>query len=261
MSETTFQLSEKDVCAMVRLIGEVAVLEGDLATKKRYLLDGLCRLVDIDSWIWTLIAKVPAGEQVVAAAFMHGGFSEDRFAAYLKAVEHPDMAHFNELYLKEVYERGTHTTRLRQQLDPDNTFVTSDVYPLWQAADIAPLMLSTYPFEDQSLSLIALYRNEAKALFSERDARIVHVILSEVPWLHMQSLPQVKRTQADQLSPRLRTTLNLLLEGLGRKQIAGHLEISENTVSGYVKQVYRFYGVQSHAELMKFFREGDGGDV
>ena len=63
------------------------------------------------------------------------------------------------------------------------------------------------------------------------------------------------------LSPRLRTTLNFLLEGLGRKQIAAHLCISENTVSGYVKEVYRFYKVQSQPELMKFFRDGDGGDL
>ena len=157
--------------------------------------------------------------------------------------------------------RGSHTTRLRQQVDPDNTFPSLPVFPLWKKADIAPLLLSCHPLPDGSLSLIALYRKADDSLFTQREARIAHIVLSEVPWLHAQSWPQAKRINAQPLSPRLRTTLNLLLEGLGRKQIGTHLGISENTVSGYIKQIYRSYKVHSQAELMNFFRDGDGGDL
>ena len=47
--------------------------------------------------------------------------------------------------------------------------------------------------------------------------------------------------------------LNLLLDGLGRKKIAQHLEITENTVAGYVKDIYNHFGVRSQPELMQKF--------
>lgn len=259
--EDHYSLSDRDVCSIVRLIGEVAIFDGTFSDKKRLLMNRLAQLIEVDCWIWTPIAATRPGEQVVAVAAMHEGFSEQRFVAYLNAIEHPQMAEFNEAFLRDLQARSAHTTRLRQQLDPTDTFTSSEVFPLWQQADIGPILLSSYPFEDGSISLIGLYRDAHKPLFSERDARIAHVVLSELPWLHVQSLPSVKHCEGQMLSPRLRTTLNLLLEGLGRKQIAGHLGITVNTASGYVKQLYRYYSVQSHPELMKHFKEGDGGDV
>ncbi|MFK5920776.1 MAG: LuxR C-terminal-related transcriptional regulator [Verrucomicrobiota bacterium] len=108
---------------------------------------------------------------------------------------------------------------------------------------------------------IAMYKKESDSLFTEKEARIAHIVLSEVPWLHAESWPRAKKIKGQMLSPRQRTTLNLLLEGLGRKQIAAQLGISENTVAGYIKEVYRFYNIQSHAQLMKHFHDGDGGDL
>ena len=38
------------------------------------------------------------------------------------------------------------------------------------------------------------------------------------------------------------------------------LEITENTVAGYQKGIYRHFQVNSHAMLMRRFQLGDGGD-
>ena len=62
------------------------------------------------------------------------------------------------------------------------------------------------------------------------------------------------------VSPRQRVILNLLLEGQSRKAIARHLAISLNTVQGYIRRIYSFFGVQSHAHLIRRFQQGNGGD-
>ena len=54
MSKDHVTLSEPDVRAIVRLLGEVAALQGDHAAKKRALMDGLCRLIGADYWGWGL---------------------------------------------------------------------------------------------------------------------------------------------------------------------------------------------------------------
>ena len=261
MPSNEYTLPESDARAMISLLGKVAAMEGNLASKKRRLMNGLSTLTRADCWAWILMLPIDKGEKPAPAGVMHGGFTEDRFAAYLEAVEHSDMAQLNAPFIEEIYARGRQTTRLRQQIDPENIFPSLPVYPFWKKADIAPLLLSCHPFPDRCLSFIALYRKADDELFSPREARIAHIMLSEVPWLHAQSWPQAKRINGQMLSPRLRTTLNLLLEGLGRKQIAAHIGISENTVAGYVKDIYRIYKVHSQAELLTYFRDGDGGDL
>ena len=56
--------------------------------------------------------------------------------------------------------------------------------------------------------------------------------------------------RADQLSPRLRETLDCLLDGATEKQIAKKLELSPHTVHGYVKLIYRHFKVKSRAQLL-----------
>jgi DNA-binding CsgD family transcriptional regulator len=55
---------------------------------------------------------------------------------------------------------------------------------------------------------------------------------------------------AKDLSQRLREVLGGLLHGQAEKQIAGDLRLSLHTVHGYVKAVYRRYGVNTRGELL-----------
>jgi DNA-binding NarL/FixJ family response regulator len=55
------------------------------------------------------------------------------------------------------------------------------------------------------------------------------------------------------LSPRLRSTLELLLDGLSENKIALKLEVRPATVHEYVGKIYRHFHVQSRAELMAYF--------
>jgi DNA-binding CsgD family transcriptional regulator len=55
------------------------------------------------------------------------------------------------------------------------------------------------------------------------------------------------------LSPRLRQTLECLLEGDGEKQAASRLGLTRPTVHQYVTALYRYFGVSSRAELLAHF--------
>ena len=54
----------------------------------------------------------------------------------------------------------------------------------------------------------------------------------------------------ESLSPRLRQTLDCLLEGDSEKEIADRLGLSTTTIHQYVTALYRHFGVQSRAQLM-----------
>jgi DNA-binding CsgD family transcriptional regulator len=63
------------------------------------------------------------------------------------------------------------------------------------------------------------------------------------------SQPTLK-SQDDDLSPRMRETLNCLLTGDSEKQAAAKLGVSQHTVHVYVKQLYRKFDVNSRGELL-----------
>ncbi len=58
-------------------------------------------------------------------------------------------------------------------------------------------------------------------------------------------------TCGDVLSPREKEVMNLILEGLGNREIADVLRISENTVKKYVYEVFNKRGVSNRVALLR----------
>jgi DNA-binding CsgD family transcriptional regulator len=254
------KLEEKDVRDMVRLIGEVAALPGGHAEKKRFLMEGLCQLISADAWFWALSCQREPSKPQVYVSVLTGGFSETSMVKLLEAIEHPDMIPIASKFFLEVEAKKTHLTRLRFQITNREQFVRSAAHDAWKAANVGPTLMSLRPLDQQSSSAIAIYRHYARKEFSPRESRMAHIILSEVPWLHEQGWPEDRGIRVPRLSRRQRLTLNLLIHGRSRKQIADNMNISINTVQGYIKEIYRFFDVNSHAELMTRFLQGNGGD-
>lgn len=255
------KLDEGDVRDMVRLVGEVAALPGGHAEKKRYLMEGLCKLIDADAWIWGLSCQRDPDKPQVYVSMVRGGFTEQSFVKLLQAIEHPEMIELASSFFLELMEKKTHLTRLRHQIADKDHLARSQAILAWKAANIGPTILSLRPLDERSSSAIAVYRHYARLEFSARESRIAHIILSEVPWLHEQGWPDDRGVSVPTLSKRQRLTLNLLTLGHSHKQIADRMGISPNTLQGYIKAIYRHFNVSSQAELMSRFFQGNGHDV
>jgi DNA-binding CsgD family transcriptional regulator len=254
------KLHEKDVRDMVRLVGEVAALPGGHAGKKRFLMEGLAKLIDADAWCWALSCQREPSKPQVYVSLLSGGFSDESLVKVLEAIEHPDMIPVASKFFLEVEREKTHLTRLRFQITDRMQFMHSGAHAAWKAANVGPTILSLRPVDERSSSVIALYRHYDREEFSPRHSRMAHIILSEVPWLHEQGWPEDRGVHVPSLSRRQRLALNLLILGRSRKQIADSMEISVNTVQGYAKDVYRFFNINSQAELMSRFLQGNGKD-
>ena len=253
--EDTSLLTEKDVRAIVRLLGETCTLDGSLNEKKHFLMAGLGGLIDTQAWAWVHAVKMVPGELPVYAAFICGGFSEEVLARYIQIQTHPDMARLSTSLSVALQGRKGPLTRTLQELMPVEEFVNADVGEEWRACGIYPRALYFHPLADGTHSAIAIYASCQRPTLTAREAKIAHVILSSVPWLHVaQGAAGERTTQVPNLPVRERLVLELLLQGYSRKAIAGTMGISINTVAGYAKNIYRFFNVASHGELSQLFR-------
>lgn len=259
-AEKDSMLSEEDARRIVRLLGDVITSRRDFSGVKRQLVEGICELINADAWIWSLACAAEPGEQPVYLGLAHGGFDAARYASVLQAAAHPDMAWTSVKVLTEMRQRAAHITRRRQQIVDETTFGSSGVNAHLHAADIGPFLFSMRPIDARSVSTICLYRRGSEEAFSERETRIAHILLSELPWLHELGWPEDRGASVPRLSPRLRLVLNLLLDGRTRKEMAVSLTLSEYTIAQYQKAIYGHFGVRSHTALLKRFRMGDGAD-
>ncbi|MFT3991564.1 MAG: helix-turn-helix domain-containing protein [Luteolibacter sp.] len=247
-------LAESDVRTIVRLLGDVISAPGDHPQKRRLLMNGLCELVTATSWAWCM-AEFDPEKPPSFLGFEHDGWDENRFAKYIEAMNHPQHGEITHRSSIELKEKGTHLTRTLRQIDPEMHFESSAIGAAWAKADIDAIILSQRPMKGGGVSGTAVYRRLGKPQFN------VLSVLSEVPWLHFSAFPDEQSRGITRLYPRHRIVLNLLCEGWPRKKIAAHLNISENTVHGYIKEVFRHFTVHSQSELIARFTKGDGGDL
>lgn len=258
------ELSEADVRSMIRLVGDVAVCRGGAAEKSRVLMDGLARIIDAQKWLWTRSSKagIRPGKPMRYTAAAHGGFGDGDLPKLLKAIDHAESRDIFSAFMEEIRRSNLQHTWTRVQMDKGERFLRSGVRELWQEAGVGDLLVSAFPVTPEDFSAVALYRVHGKGEFGVREARIVHIVLAEVPWLHETRWFREDRLDLlPKLSPRRREVLNLVLEGHARKEMAGMLGISAHTLDGYVKDIFRHFRVHSQVELIARFRSGSSGNT
>jgi DNA-binding CsgD family transcriptional regulator len=256
----SFKLNEDDFRAVVHLLGVVAGGSESCYDKRKMLMDGMCELIGADAWVWGASPRFEAGHQPVYAMHQTGGFGLDRFAKLILATEHPDSGSMTSPLMEALAAQGRHVTRLRQQIIPNERFESSPAFPLWVHAKVGPLMISARSMSDGRTSVIGIYRDISKPLFTGRESKIAHILLSEVDWLHDEQ-PHEQSRSLPGLSPRCRLVFQQLLFGRSRREIADMLNISLHTANDYVKEIFRHFGVHSAQELIARFCVGDGREV
>ncbi len=253
-------ITEDDFRAVVRILGDVAAMDGGPDDKRNHLMRELGALLDVDTWLWGVAPLLEPGKQPVYIFRNTGGLDEKRMALLVNAIEHPDTGAMTASLARAMIESG-HVTRLRQDIIDDDWFLNSAANPAWRAANVGPILLSARPIPGVGTSVIGFYRPVSAPLFTPREARLAHIVLTGVTWLHEAGLPHAAARDVPKLSPRCRHILLQLVAGRPRKDIAADLGISVHTVNDHMKQIYRHFGVHSQAQLIARFLNGDGNDT
>jgi len=230
-------ITEDDFRAVVRILGDVASMDGGPDEKRNYLMRELGVLLDVDTWLWGVAPLIEPGRQPVYIFKNTGGLDEKRMALLVNAIEHPESGAMTASLARAMIETG-HVTRLRQDIVPDERFLNSAAHPFWKAANVGPLILSLRPIPGVGTSVVGFYRAVSAPHFTPREARIAHIVLTSVTWLHEAGLPHTAARDVPKLPPRGRHILLQLVSGRPRKDIAADLGISVHTVNDHMKQIY-----------------------
>lgn len=248
-------LNDQDVRAIVRLLGQTVIAPGDLRAKRRYLISELAKLVGADVWVW-VHGNVPTSSDHHPATVLDGGWaSEEQRIAGFMSMESPEgmdlQRFFPVLQFKQLtFCRASVLTKEQWHATP---FFKRHRDPI----GLDDFMFSFYPLNTHgACSGVGMHRFSNRPPFTTRDAKVAHLVLSEIDWLHRDGVNIEAVSSVTHLSRRQRQVLLLLLSGDSVKQIAMKLEISDHTVRDYVKVLHEHFNVSSRGELLAKFLAG-----
>jgi len=248
-------LRVEDVREIVRLLGEVAVLETDAPGKRRALLMGVAKLIQADIWVWVHFADNAKDGIPMGFAFIEGGWeNEAQRMKFAEATTSPAAEPFNTAMRKGS---DIHRTRLRRDVFSDAQWFESELFRNhYGKANMGEWLTTHYPLGNRLFSTMVFLRQLGRPAFSRRDVCIVHIITEEIDWLHRAGTDVPGAEHVNELSPRQRQVLLQLLSGEGVKQIARELSLSTHTVNDHMKHIYRRFGVSGRSELVAKFLAG-----
>lgn len=147
-------------------------------------------------------------------------------------------------------------TRRREDLVDDATWYASEYHREYRKPmGLDPQLVSVQKLTTPGWFLsIALHRRRGREPFGNTDRDLLHLVHSQCDWLLDRRSPAGELLGHD-LSPRLKDVLHCLLAGQAAKEIAYRLGLSDHTVRGYIKQIYKQLGVSGRGELMSRYAQ------
>ncbi len=244
------RLTVAQVRAAHRLIDECREVGDDPARWQRHLLAGVNPLVGaLFSTFAELEPGGPTGPRIarfaeVGMPRVHGDW--DAFVRRGQFTGHPAAARF-------VALPGPRNTRRRRELLTDGEWYRSAFHQDWNRPNgVDDGILSVHAGLDGWGFMLSPGRAVEDRPFTARDARLIHFIQLELT-PHLGRSLATSQDLAARLSPRLRQTLDCLLDGDSEKQVAARIGVRPATVREYVQALYRHFGVTTRAELMARF--------
>jgi len=248
----------EDVRRVFRLLGECRELGNSAIPWKRHAMEGLCHLMGAKSgaimeFPWQRPRLPGALAQVVAV-----GFNSKQRAIILEWFRTAWPKDLGPFFTATQQLTDLVVTRARTQLVDDRSWYKSSEYDVRKEVGCDHNIHSLCQTADNEMTnFIGLDRAAGDRDFSPRERRLLHLFQEELRLLIGPVLAPASEPDPMQLSPRLRQTLDCLLDGDSEKQAALRLGLSPMTIHEYVTTLYRYFQVNSRAELLAAFLKRD----
>jgi DNA-binding CsgD family transcriptional regulator len=248
------RLGLRDVREIYRLVGECRELGADTRAWLGHALEKMRKLTHAQLSLGGEIRPVrpdrgPNMLETLATDWPSAASREHFYRLMEYGMSHPEP-----LFQVFAPPDGRLATRSRKSLVSDRDWYGSFVFnEFHKPAGIDDTVMSLHRLPGGHLHDIGFCRAVGEPHFSWRERRLIHLF-------HVELGPQIGVTLArngepsvSNLAPRLRRTLECLLEGDGEKQAATRLGLSRSTVHEYVTLLYDHFQISSRGELLAHF--------
>jgi|HubBroStandDraft_1064217.scaffolds.fasta_scaffold175010_2 hypothetical protein len=252
-------IPKSDAEAMLRLLSEVAEIQGPMPAKRYALMQGLVSLTHADAWGWIIARAVDEHHAPAVGCFLCGGMDDALIARYAQVMEdrsHPPVEY---AALNQLRRTHNHFTKGWDELVTPERWYGPDNRHVIDGLGFEHVLYSVRVLDnDGYFSGISLKRKKGHPNFNLRERQITHMITGIVDWLHWDPKLATVTKEIQPLPPHLRTMLILLVDP--RHPVVGiatQLGIKHSTAKEYAQNLYRHFAVKNRNELLGRFLIGD----
>ena len=146
---------------------------------------------------------------------------------------------------------GLVATMSRNQICRDYDWYNSEVYnEYYFNSYVNSTIFSRIPTLPGNGMLLNPWRYSDDPEFTDREVNYLNLLHKEIFHLVQQGKLKMLTSAPVGMTIRMRQVMDLLAEGLSEKQAALRLGISPHTCHDYVKQLHKYYDVNSRSELI-----------
>jgi DNA-binding CsgD family transcriptional regulator len=237
------------------LLGECTELGDDPEAWQNHLVDGAERLIGGSTTAFKIL-RVQAGAPVFDEALLSRNSDDSmrlQFGQCLRDGGHKDMPALTRL-MPFVYSTGEVAFRYSDLTGGLQAFHDSPFYDRYlRCLSVGDALAANNAQASGHVVSLWLMRQRSERSFSDREQgtlSFINAVLARLVGSRLATRSQIGRPG---LAPRVRQTLDALLQGDSEKQIAARFGLQRTTVHGYVRQLYKHFGVRSRGELMARF--------
>ena len=252
MSESN-RLRLREVRAAMRLVGECRDLRHDPRSWRTRACEGLAELIGV---------RVVSGMEcrwrrpdgpIMPIDFLQSGLtaheSQKWYTPYLERTT-PDDDDVLFGPLKAVPDRHIIQPR-KGNIADDDWYRCRSYDEYFRLVGLDACVVALWELPGDRVDMFGLHRDAADHDFTERELSLLRLFHAELGELIGPVLVSPDDAfSPTRLPPRVRETLECLLEGDSEKQVAVRMGLSAATVHQYVTALYRHYRVGSRAELL-----------
>jgi DNA-binding CsgD family transcriptional regulator len=218
------------------------------------MLEELAAILHADAAHWSWGRGRAESASIVPVAFLHFGYTEEELAATYQFGLDPRMREEFSMPLVKLMRKDNVACAMRRDIMPDERWRPGNwLFDNVRRTGMHSWIQAVRYAANDTWSNMYMARRIGATEFSASDRQLVDLAISSIPWLWAKAEEALPPEAHASLSPRQRTVMFMLLDGLSRKKIAGRLGIAEETVNFHVKAVYQHFGVQSATELAALF--------
>ena len=221
--------------------------------RRRYFFDHFMKILGATRYIWYESEFDPTMVEGPKAFNVLTNLSPELQQLFFEAANDPNLT--DPYMVPSVTHHITNnaSSYIRQEFLKDEDWYDSPyTRKYYQVANMDHPMSYTVSQGGNQHCGIMIFRSWQADPFTLEERDFMNNIFSSLPWLFLQK-KNINKSYFAELTPHQHKILLLLIDGYGKKELAEHLNISENTANDHIKKIYKMFQVKSYGELMKFF--------
>jgi DNA-binding NarL/FixJ family response regulator len=244
--------SESPEEQLFHILSDMIPMDINVCERRRYFFDHFMKLLNATSYIW-YESEFDSTMAAPKALNILTNFSPEQQQLFFAGANETKLT--DPYMVPSVTYHLTHnvSSYLRSECLDDDTWYNSEYTQKYHKnINIDHPLCYTISQGDNLNCGILVFREWQGTPFNEEERDFMDNVFSRLPWLFLKE-QQINKSLFADLTAHQHKVLLFLIDGYGKKELAEHLHISENTANDHIKKIYKIFQVKSYGELMKIF--------